>query len=357
MANKSEVQILHLEDDFALYERIASQLKVKSVYFTPSYLLSIQKAEGYPIKVVIVRDEESLALIPYVWRKINDLPFCKDISEEMFDIITPHEYSGFITNEDNPEKRIKLCSVLFAAVDDLCSNKRVVTEFARFDPFITEISLIENHYEIRYVGHNVYIYLKQTDEKIWNSFEHSAQKNIKTAERCGLQFHEADHEKEIDIFIRFYRDSMQRLGAQKYFYFNREYFIALLKSCKGARLFMVSDASGVPVAASILLYHGDTAHHHLTGYDPAALSMRPNDFMIYQLAMWAKGQGITYLHLGGGAESIRNFKKKFSPLRTPYHIGYKVHNIKYYEMLCQAWREQSRNSAKTDYFPLYRFNQ
>jgi len=356
MTGKSAVKILELENDFDLYARIASSIKIKSVYFSPTYLLSIQKAEGYPIKVVIAHDDDSFALIPYVWRKINDLPFCKDIPEEMFDIITPHEYSGVITNEDNPERRKNLFSVLFSGVDDLCKNKRVVTEFARFDPFITDIASMEKHYEIRSVGQNVYINLEQTGEGIWNSFERSAQKNVKTAVRCGLQFHEAEHKKEIDAFIHFYRDSMQRLCAEKYFYFNWEYFYALLKSCGGARLFMVCDDSGVPVAASILLYHGDTAHHHLTGYDPAALQKRPNDFMIYQLAMWAKGQGIKCLHLGGGAESIRNFKKKFSSERIPYHIGHKVHNIKVYKMLCEAWRVHSGNCTETDYFPLYRFN-
>ncbi len=120
---------------------------------------------------------------------------------------------------------------------------------------------------------------------------------------------------------------------------------------------MVHDNTGIPVAASILLYHGDTAHHHLTVYDAAALQKRPNDFMIYQLSMWAKERGIRYLHLGGGSASIRNFKMKFSSARIPYHIGYKIHNIEYYERLCEAWSVHNGAHEKTDYFPLYRFNQ
>ncbi len=120
----------------------------------------------------------------------------------------------------------------------------------------------------RLEGKNVYINLEQTNEEIWNSFEYSAQKNIKTA-----------------------------------------------------------------------------------------LQKRPNDFMIYQLSMWAKEREIKCLHLGGGSESIRNFKMKFSSERIPYHVGYKIHNVEYYERLCEAWSVHNGAHEKTDYFPLYRFNQ
>ncbi len=353
----SGIQLIELENDFDSYAHIAGHIKMKSIYFTPSYLSCVQKAEGYPVKVLVAYDDDDFALIPYVWRKINDLPFCKDMPEEMIDIITPHEYSGVVTNVDHPERKKRLLSVLYSAIDNLCKENMVVTEFARFDPFITDIPLMEQHYEVRYIGQNAYINLEQTKEEILSSFNHSAQKNIKTAQRCGLQFNEAGSEGEIDIFIDLYWESMKRLSAQKYFYFNRDYFISLLKECDGAGLFMVRDSSGTPVAASILLYHGDTAHHHLTGYDPDALKKRPNDFMIYRLSLWAKKQGIRYMHLGGGAESIRGFKMKFASGTIPYSIGYKIHNMEYYEKLCEVWRVYSGDQGGTDYFPLYRLNQ
>lgn len=353
----SNALVLSLDKDLDEYTNLLSKIKNKSIYFAPSYLLSAQKAEGYPIKVIVVHDNESFALIPYVWRKINDLPFCKDISEEMYDIITPHEYSGIITNAEHPEKKEKLFSALFSVVDNLCRAKRVIAEFARFDPFITGVSLMARHYNMRYVGENVYIDLERTEKEIWEDFEYSAQKNVRTAMRCGLQFYDAENGEEIDIFIHLYRSSMERLRASRYYYFNREYFFSLLKTCEGAKLFIIRNPDGSPVAASILLYYGDIAHHHLTGYDPAAIQKRPNDFMIYHLAMWAKKKGMKYLHLGGGAESIRKFKKKFSPLRIPYYVGYKIHNMEYYERLCEAWRLYNDNYSETNYFPLYRLNQ
>jgi len=357
MLSGAGIQLFKLEDDLERYARIAGLLKHGSVYFTPSYLLSAQKAEGYPIRVIVASDGGDFALIPFVWRKINDLPFCQDISEDMFDIITPYEYSGVLTNVEHPEKKTRLLSVLYSAIDDLCRDSGVVTEFARFDPFITDIPSMREHYDIRCAGQHVFINLQRTNEEILSSFEHSAQKNIKTALRSGLQFHEAVDDWAIDIFIDLYWGAVKRLGARKYYYFNREYFFTLLKNCNGARLFVVRDGEGVPVAASILLYHGDIAYHHLTGCDPAALNKRPNDFMIYRLSLWAKAQGIRCLHLGGGADPVRGFKEKFSSARVPYNIGYRIHNMEQYKKLCEAFRAYYGANEGADYFPLYRFRQ
>ncbi len=351
------IKILQLDKDFDSYAHFAGMLNMKSIYFDPSYLLCAQKAEGYPVKFIVASDDNDFALVPYVWRKVNDLAFLKDETEEMIDIITPHEYSGIVTNIENPEKKKRLFSVLFKAIDDLCRENNVVTEFARFDPFTTDIALVKEHYDIRYIGQNAYVNLEQTNENILRSFNHSAQKNIKTAQRFGLQFSEAENVGEIDIFIDLYAESMKRLNATKYFHFNREYFIFLTSNCDGARFFIVRDSNGTPVAASILLYQGDTAHHHLTCYDPAALQKRPNDFMIYRLSLWAKEHGVRQIHLGGGAEPIRNFKMKFASGDVPYSIGYKIHNMNYYEKVCEAWRIHSGNHGKMDYFPMYRLHQ
>lgn len=352
---RTNLRVLLLDKNLSEYKSILGMIKNKSVYFLPSYLKSVQIAEYYPIKIVVFYYHDNVAIVPFVHRRINDLPMFHSLEKDYWDIITPHEYSGIILNAEGPAERSILLRGFFSAFDDYCRQERIITEFVRFDPFVTDAAITGTHHEIRHVNDNVYINLKQSEEDIWRSFENTARKNIKTAVRSGLQFCEAEgKEVDVDLFVFLYHGSMRRLGARPYYFFTREYFLSLVRECKGAKLFIVRDPDGTPLAASILLYHGDIAHHHLTGYDDAALSKRPNDFMIYQLILWARNQGLKYLHLGGGADTIRNFKAKFSPLRIPYHIGFKIHNRERYEELCTIWRKSRAGGGDSAYFPLYR---
>ncbi len=147
---------------------------------------------------------------------------------------------------------------------------------------------------------------------------------------------------------------MRRLGAHKYFFFSKDYFKSLITDCEGAFLFIIRDKSDHPVAASILLFSVDVGHHHLTGYVTDAASLRPNDYMIYSLIEWGKENKMKYLHLGGGASNVCNFKGKFSRDRIPYYVGRRVHNQTTYRDLCSIWEDTNKSVGDCHYFPLYR---
>lgn len=349
------MKILYLDRDLDEYARILDKIKNKSSYFLPSYLQSVQCAENYPVIIANINYMDKVALIPYVRRKINDLPIFRSLDHELWDFVTPHEYSAVLTSSNEPEERNILIDKLCQDIGAYCKKERVVAEFVRFDPFLNNIQDMHKHYSIRCAGQNIYIDLFKTIDEIWGSFSRAARKNIRTAMGFGLQFIESYAEKvDIGLFLSLYKESMRRLDARTFYFFNETYFSSLLEKCEGTKMFFVRDAHGTPIAASIIIFNGDIAHHHLTGYDDAALSKRPNDFMIYQLILWAKARGLKYLHLGGGGETIRNFKSKFSPLSIPYYVGSRIHNKEWYDKLCLIWKSNHSSMDDSSYFPLYR---
>ena len=352
------LKVLILEDDFIEYSRLFSEMKEKSIYFLPSYLRSVQHAEKYPLEIMVFVEHGKIAMIPYIKRRINDLPLFRELRDELWDIITPHEYSGAISNVTDAPERNHIIQQLFRHVQNYCGKENIVSEFVRFDPFLTDTRCMELHYALRKACDNVYIDLRKESIEIYHNFHPSVRKNVNRALTAGLTFSQSEKtDEDVDLFVELYWASMQRLGADDYFYFSVDYFRALIKDCEGASLFVVRDESNQPIAASILLHYGNIGHHHLTGYAADSTPLRPNDYMIYSLINWGKSNNLQCLHLGGGAQSISDFKAKFSNERIPYYVGYKIHNQEAYQLLCDIWRKENNFSQHSDYFPLYRLGQ
>jgi hypothetical protein len=76
--------------------------------------------------------------------------------------------------------------------------------------------------------------------------------------------------------------------------------------------------------------------------------------MIHSLIEWGKENQMKYLHLGGGAPNICNFKGKFSRDRIPYYVGRRVHDQSTYRSLCNIWEDREGGAGDCHYFPLYR---
>lgn len=343
------ISTLNLNNCFQEYIKLYEQFDVKDIYYNPYYLKAAQNAESYPIEIFLYEENGVKSLIPYVKRKINDLLIFKDLKEEFWDISTPHEYSGIITNSADNNN-------FYSWLGKYCQNNNIIFEFSRFNPFLkNEKSTKSSGYNLIKCSDNVYIDLTNNFDDIYKSFNRSVRKNIKRANSFNLEFIEAGPTDEnIKTFIEIYSESMDRLGAKDYFYFNDEYFNKLIKECSQSKLFFISDENEI-IAASILLTHTDKAHHHLTGCKSYALEKRPNDFMIYSLIKWCQNSNIEKLHLGGGSEQIKAFKSKFSQMRIPYYIGYKIHNKEIYDYLCSIWKKHNPDKQDIIYYPLYRY--
>jgi hypothetical protein len=160
-------------------------------------------------------------------------------------------------------------------------------------------------------------------------------------------------DNNITEFISLYQATMKRLNAERYYYFNDNYFCTLLKECGGADLFFVYHGHML-IAASIVLRDGHIGHYHLSASYGGSLELRQNDFMIYNIILWAKENNLEYLHLGGGSKSLRNFKAKFSKEYLPYYVGSRIHDLEIYNMLCDIKKGSEKFELDNQFFPLYR---
>ena len=73
----------------------------------------------------------------------------------------------------------------------------------------------------------------------------------------------------------------------------------------GSALFFAR-LGGELVAAYLLIHDEHTAYYHFGASDERWLALRPNNLLMYETMLWAKGRGCAAYHLGGGVSSDEN---------------------------------------------------
>lgn len=350
-----QFKVWNLRENFQEYKIYLEKCLYKTPYHLPEYLLAEEKAENDRVKVFLYEEDEKFALFPEVIRKINRLVYMRDIEESTYDMITPHEYGGIISNND--ENIIK--EKLIKNICDYCKKNNIVFQFVRINPYLTGLTEIFklNGFEIIYSNSQVYIDLRQEKKKIIGEYKSNVRRNIKRAEKEGLKFEIGEKsENNIIAFQNMYQKAMKILKARKFLYFNLDYFQTLLK-CNCSRLGLVKDKNDNILAAGIMLLEQDIVYYHLGCFDREYSLQRPMNYLIHSMILWSKDKNYKIYHLGGGSENLMQFKGGYSNTRIDYYIANKVCNIEKYIEICEKWKKKFQKYIDINYYPLYRYNE
>jgi hypothetical protein len=239
-----------------------------------------------------------------------------------------------------------------------CKKNNIIFQFTRINPYMRDLPRIytKKGYEVIHSNFQTYVDLTQTKEQIIADYKSNVRRNIRRAEREHLNFEIAGKSLEnIDLFKTMYQKAMDILEARKFLYFNDDYFKSLI-ACECARLVFVRDERGQVIASGIILLDDLVAYYHLGCFVRNYSLKRPMNYMMHSLIMWSKENGCEIFHLGGGGESLRQFKEGYSSTRIDYYIADKVCDVEQYDRICNVWKNKFPQFANETYYPLYRFN-
>lgn len=277
-------------------------------------------------------------------------------SERYFDIVTPYGYGGPLMTGCAPEHREELASAFAEAFAAYCEAEGVVSEFIRFHPVLGNAQDFEKSYEVRYLRDTVGTSIGAYDNPVEAEFSASARKNIRKALRDGVEFRVTLAPHDLKAFQRIYFATMDRNHADSFYYFNEQYFTQLLESF-GERLLLVEVLyEGEVIGMELQFVYNDLIHTHLSGTYEAFHHLSPVYIMQYATVLWAKENGISLIHGGGGRtnspdDNLLRFKQQFARHTSfAFYSGQKVWNEEIYRRLCKE-----ANTAVTDeFFPAYR---
>ena len=234
----------------------------------------------------------------------------------------------------------------------------MVSEFIRFHPLIGNVAYMPDGVISYKFNETVVIDLTQSPDDIWGDLTSACRNKIKKARKLGVHVIHDELFENLDRFHELYTDTIQRLGAQEYYYFNLEWFYKLIDLLQDNVALLHAMYGDTIIMSGLFFYSDQYMHYYLSGSDYRMSHMAANNLLLYDAALWGKDRGLKYLHLGGGfqpEDNLFRFKASFSKLRTPFFIGNVIHNNEYYYYL-DAQRSLSEGTTVSDlqYFPSYR---
>ena len=273
------------------------------------------------------------------------------LEDTFFDLETAYGYGGFYTNADD----IFLIEA-FNVYQKQCLSENIISEFVRFHPLNT----FPLHYSkfldfCRNDRQTVIIDLRTPYEIIKSKYSSSLRRNLKKAEKYNLQYKLVNATADnIRHFYDLYMQTMERNKAEKFYYFDIEYFNKLFH-LDNIHIHTAIYKKNI-INMLITLHSKDILYYHLGATDPNLYHLNSNPFLFDKIIQNFNKKH-DFFYLGGGTDSqtsnsLLRFKKKFSEHTLPFYIGGKIYNHEIYDYYTKLWKQQT--SKDIVYFLKYR---
>ncbi len=297
-----------------------------------------------PLLLVYTNDDTIIAL-PLLLRLIPDT--------EYYDFTSVYGYAGPLSKNidltfDNSRFKTELLNYF--------KSKNIVSIFSRLHPYLEEQTCILSKFgDIislgRVVNIDVTLPLDESRRVYQKSLKNQVNKLRKT---CCVR--KAKTKEEVLAFIDIYHENMTRLDADKYYFFEADYFLNFLEQSDFKTDIMLIEEleTGNIIAGSMFVKTNGFVQFHLSGTRTDYLRLRPSKLFLDEMRIEATNKNFKYFNLGGGfgsnEDSLFEFKSAFSKDFRNFKIWKYIANESVYDSLVS----KNNNAKKTEYFPLYR---
>ena len=346
-------RILDSSDAVAWREALSYQ-PARDVYFMPEYHRVHELNGEGSAKAFVASYRGHQLFYPFMMRPIETVAG-HSLAQTWFDIESVNGYTGPLATTSDKG----FLSAAWDCFESWCRQERVIAEFVRFNPIIDNFRFVDPSYVVSLDRETVVVSLNCTEEELWQSYSSRHRNMIRKAEKNGLECAELRLEDGISHFKKLYSETMNRVGADEYYFFSDNYFNGLTQWLSdNLKLFVVRSGELV-VAAALFLLSSDCIHYHLQGSRQDAMHLAPVPLLLHTVALWGLQQGYRVLHLGGGSTSdpydrLFVFKASISKLRRSYFTGRRVRDPEVFDQLCSLWLKRTAVTSRPDYFLLYR---
>ena len=341
-------------NDSEKWDSIVKSFKDYDVYYLSGYVKALElHGDGQPL-LFYFEDKNTRAINVAMKRDISENKnFVGKIEkEEFFDISTPYGYGGWLIEGEYIDELNKEYS-------EYCFVNNIVSEFVRFSPYLEDMCLLENIYNIRRIGKVVNVDTSSKDI-IWSNISPRTRTKINKTRRLGVEVEIGENIENIDVFLPLYNETMDRNKADGYYYFKKSYFKELMQALRGNFVIIKVKYNNSLVASSVILFVNGKATYHLGGSVVENKDINPVCLSFCEFANWCSNNNISYFLLGGGVggkeDSLYRFKKAFNKKGDKdFYIGGKIFNQQKYDELLDIRKKYDDGfDNSSQYIPLYR---
>lgn len=325
------------------------------IYFEPAYakLYETEDAEAVEYRFQCVHGTVTNLFLK------RRIPTELTGGETYFDIATPYGYGGPLLHDVSDKERL-----IAAYMEDFASYtgaNGIVSEFVRFHPIVGNgVDFREAYhscFDRKTVGTNL-----TYEDVIATEFSKHKRKDIrKLLKNPEIRYAIDEHPGSLDDFMEIYYSTMERDGADSYYFFDRSYFEKMRKAFPENLLTCKVFLADKCIAMGVYFSYGRYLHAHLSGTLSEYMSYSPAYILKYALAVYGHEHGYEVIHYGGGSSTspengLYKFKKEFG--RTTdfdFYLAKKIWNEAIYRELCEAAGNPQGTVLSDDgFFPAYR---
>lgn len=313
-------------------------------YHTYDYHMIEKPTDGYIVMLKYVENDIIIG-IPFVVRKISNTDY--------FDATSVYGYSGPISKNVTAEfSNKKFLKKLLSFFKDY----KIISVFTRLHPYIKNQNLILKNYG-KLINHGKVVNIDlNLNLNIQNrSYQERLRTYINKSRRNSI-IKKLESEEELREFIDIYYETMKRVSAEKYFYFNEDYFNKLLNSkWFNAEILLVKEIkSGNTIAGSLFVTTNNIVQYHLSCTRLEYSHLTPIKLLIDEMRIIATEKGLQYFNLGGGKggkfnDSLFRFKSSFSKDFREFNTWHLIVNQSAYNELVK-----NHDVDEVSFFPGYR---
>ena len=330
-------------------------------YLLPGYVALAARLDGGEPVAILVEDGPRRLLMPLLLR---DLPAALG-GPPLRDATSPYGYPGITvgtTDLEAPADAAFIRGAVSAGITAL-REAGVISLFLRLNALLPvahdvlgEFGLLVNH------GNTVSIDLRRDEADLLRGIRGDHRRNIARLARLGFtyQIDPICSPESVDAFLGVYTETMDRLGASSFYYFDAAY-VRELHAALGGRMVIVVARQEEAVAAAALFTEVDgIVQYHLGGTDGDFVKLSPIKGIFSITAHWARTRGNRIMHLGGGLggseDALFTFKAGFSPDRHMFQTARIVVDQAAYDRSNVLWAQQHGQpvAAADRFFPPYR---
>jgi len=311
-------------------------------------LESCLESKARPLLFVYQQGDDYVAF-PLIERKIP--------GTEFFDLTCVYGFSGPVSNKKMESLEGSFADNFKDAFVAFLADGNYISVFIRMHPFYKQQKLLDKLGGVYSNGKTVVIDLFKSIDDQRNDYRQSTMDSIKHAWKKGFRVVEEKGKEALAVFTDIYNESMKRVGATDSYLFNDQYFANICNTNEyDARILMVYD--GVTVMSStIITFTNDIIQAHLVGTRAEYLHKSPTKFLVDEITLIGRREGMRYYNLGGGLgykhDKLFEWKAAFSNLHFEFNTWRYIANpIVYQNLLAQ---KGIKNDPEIDFFPLYRY--
>jgi hypothetical protein len=320
------VQIIDGKDSSKVWKQTLTLLPVNSfdIYYTWEYLNLYEIENRSKALLFKYQSAEKIFISPFLFHTISSING-NLLDTPIFDIETAYGYGGPASNSPNPTF-LKNANEAFSK---WCEEIGITAEFIRFHPILSSEKFADKNMKIEFNRMTYSILINQLKDPL-DHFHGTARNKILKALKSGLTIHELDRVYGIEQFLSLYIETLERVGANKYYNFSEKYFEKLSKfPGEKIRIIGVGDHFGME-AVAIFLADQNGFHYHLSASRSHRKYKGVTNLLLFAAVEMAILEKKLFVHLGGGlssegSDSLSVFKKSVSNKSQQFFIGRRVH--------------------------------